>query len=302
MSPPSTPYHPQNKDPPVLTTSKQPRPPDYAPSSCRGLESAALQYIVQPCSASLKYGPRFPRSSPPPLLSPAAGSPLLLSPRVSLYYLLCKIVLETSQGPSHARGKHPNLRPKTQHRLYHRLEKHPRDPQVGHLLYQNTCQPCPTLPRLLHVPHYLWPVVFHCRQNPPNSFKRGNSIEQSPIGLKVPLRDLLNLLFRHLLAFLLLSLVALSGGNMPPAQRSPGHNYVAPGAQCVAEVSLLQYNHSVPEMPVEKIGPHLRLRCLLSPIPLDKVVPRSFGGWEVHIIGAWLSTGGHGPSMPYPYP
>ena len=37
-------------------------------------------------------------------------------------------VLETSQVPSHAAGRHPSLRPKQKNRMYHRLEEHPQNP------------------------------------------------------------------------------------------------------------------------------------------------------------------------------
>ena len=39
---------------------------------------------------------------------------------------------------------------------------------------------------------------------------------------------------------------------MLPVQRFPGHHHVALGAPWVGEVSLLQYNHVVPDMPVKK--------------------------------------------------
>ena len=69
----TAPLHPLVLSPPVPTISDQPRPPTSVPSSHRGPESAALQFTVQPCSASLIYKPLSPQSPPPPSLPPEVG-------------------------------------------------------------------------------------------------------------------------------------------------------------------------------------------------------------------------------------
>ena len=64
--------------------------------------------------------------------------------------------------------------------------------------------------------------------------------------------------------------------------------------------SLLQYNHSVLNIPVGKLDLHRRPRRRPSPTPLNVAVPRATGGWKSHIIGACLSSGGCGPPMTSP--
>ena len=43
---------------------------------------------------------------------------------------------------------------------------------------------------------------------------------------------------------------------MSPVQRLLGHQHVALVALLVGEVSLLQYDHGVPDMPLEEVYPH----------------------------------------------
>ena len=71
---------------------------------------------------------------------------------------------------------------------------------------------------------------------------------------------------------------------MPPAQSTPGEQHVAAGTPWVGEVYLLKNDHSIPDMPVEKVYPHRRTCCCVSQTTLNQAVPRSFHGQEGHPI------------------
>ena len=60
---------------------------------------------------------------------------------------------------------------------------------------------------------------------------------------------------------------------MQSIQRPPWHQNVATGAPWLGDVALLQYNHGIPDMPVEKVYLNCRPRHHLPPTPLDGVVP-----------------------------
>ena len=81
---------------------------------------------------------------------------------------------------------------------------------------------------------------------PAPEFEGGNRLNWSAIGLKGLLCALPHLLFRNppFLSFRPL------GGEMSPVQRPTGHHHVTPRAPGVGEVAFLQYNHSVPDIPV----------------------------------------------------
>ena len=156
--------------------------------------------------------------------------------------------------------------------MYHRLEKHPQHPWVIPPPPQYPRKPCPTLPRLNKVPEYFRPVAVHRRQYPPHIFERCKRLDWYYVGLKGPLHTLPNLIFLQPSAISLCPLGSLISGKMPRVQSLPGHQHVAPGAPGVGEVSILQYNHDVPDMTVEKVDPHLRPCRRLSPTPLGGAV------------------------------
>ena len=78
--------------------------------------------------------------------------------------------------------------------------------------------------------------------------------------LKGPLRALPQLRLRHQTPLLFRALCALCGGVVPVVSCLPWDQHVALGAPWVGEVSLLQNDHNIPDMPVEKVHPHRRPR------------------------------------------
>ena len=95
--------------PPTPTISEQPSPPESTPSSSRGSELSASQYIARPFSSSLICKPLFPQIPPPPLLLPELGitSP---PPPASLYVSLLYALLPrvgNFPGPVPYRGSEP---------------------------------------------------------------------------------------------------------------------------------------------------------------------------------------------------
>ena len=75
---------------------------------------------------------------------------------------------------------------------------------------------------------------------------------------------------------------------MPPVQCNPGQNHVALGAPWVAEVSLLQNDDGIPDIPVGKMYTYRHTHCRLSRTSLNRKVPRSPGGQKGHPIGTRL--------------
>ena len=97
---------------------------------------------------------------------------------------------------------------------------------------------------------------------------------------------------------------------MPPVQSTPGEQHVAAGAPWVGEVYLLKNDHSIPDMPVEKVYPHRRTCCCVSQTTLNREVPRYSHGQEGHPIRLRFLAKGracptmyplHRPPMLYPH-
>ena len=75
------------------------------------------------------------------------------------------------------------------------------------------------------------------------------------------------------------------------------------GAPWVGEFYLLQDDHSVPDMYVQKIHYYHRPRWLLPPTPLKWAFLKSCYGWKWHLIRLRLSVWGESPtafSLPRP--
>ena len=64
------------------------------------------------------------------------------------------------------------------------------------------------------------------------------------------------------MSFTILYLGTLGGGSASAIQGLPRYHNVTPGAPWVGEVSLLQDDHSFPEMSVQKMHSHRRPHCL----------------------------------------
>ena len=87
---------------------------------------------------------------------------------------------------------------------------------------------------------------------------------------------------------------------MPPFQSTSGHHYVAFGSPWVGEVSLLQNDNSILDMPVGKVYLHHCPCCRLSQTPLNRTAPWSPDGQEVHPVCMRFLTGVCGFPTPYP--
>ena len=127
-----------------------------------------------------------------------------------------------------------------------------------------TCHPCPALPHLLKVPYHRWPVAIRCRQDLTQVFEQGDRSERPGVVLKGPLHALPRLLFCQTPSLPFHSLGTLSGGDVPPVQSLLGQHNVTPREPWVGEISLLQYYHGVPDIPVYEVYTHF---CLSMPHP-----------------------------------
>ena len=126
------------------------------------------------------------------------------------------------------------------------------------------------------------------RHGPYQVLKRGDRLYQFSIRLEGPLRNISQLLPWQPSVIPLHPLVSLGSVEVPPVQCMPGHQHIALGALWVGDVSLLQYDDGIPDMPVKEMSLH----CRPSQTPLDRTVPRSPGGWEGHTVGTWIYSGG----------
>ena len=179
------PLHTIGWSPPVTTTSDKHSLPASAPTSHRGPESVAPQYIARPYSASLGCRPQSPRSLPPALLSPVVDIPRS-PPPVSLDVSLwpdTRPCVENFPGTVPCRGLAPTSLTRKSTPPVLRTWKNPGYSRVGSLPSQDTCKTCPTLLRIFQVSHYRQPLVLPRRQYSPQVFKRGDRLKRSSIGL-----------------------------------------------------------------------------------------------------------------------
>ena len=81
---------------------------------------------------------------------------------------------------------------------------------------------------------------------------------------------------------------------MPSVQRTPGDQNVASGAPWVGGASLLQNDHGVADIPVQKMDLHCRPCRRLSRESLNREAPQDSLGREVHVVHPRLFPRGGG--------
>ena len=87
---------------------------------------------------------------------------------------------------------------------------------------------------------------------------------------------------------------ALGGAKVPSVQSTLGYQHVALREPSVGEVYLLQNNHSILDMPMQKMYLHLYPRRRSSRTALDRTSPRGSLGWKGNSVRPWFLTGGRG--------
>ena len=134
---------------------------------------------------------------------------------------------------------------------------------------KNPLQPPPHCPRLFQVSDYCRPIIFRCLDHTPQVFEIGHHLKGASIHTEFPGCDL-PLLLRCQAPYLLLHpLPALRSAPMHPIQIPTWHHYISQRSLWVGEVTLLQYHHSVPYMPVPEMYLHVCPCFCPSTAPLN---------------------------------
>ena len=152
------------------------------------------------------------------------------------------------------------------------------------LPYQNLRQPPQTLPQPLRVAYHCRPVITTRRHHPSQIPESRQILQRFSIGLKVPLRALTQFLLFQPLSLTFHPPGTLCGGKEPSVQLTPWDQNVALGSPWVGEALLLQNDHGVPDIPVQKMDPHCRRHRCLSQSYLNWAVLRVSLGREVHVV------------------
>ena len=138
------------------------------------------------------------------------------------------------------------------------------------------------------------------RRHPSQILKRRQGLQRLPVGLKGLLQTLRSYSSTIRIRLLFRSIGALGGGKVPPVQSTPGHYHVSVGVQWVGEVSLLQNDNSIMDMPVEKVYPHFHPRRRSSRISLNWTFPQSPCSREGQPLCSRLLAEGCGFPTPSP--
>ena len=163
-----------------------------------------LTHLLKPCLLHLYIQRR--------LLKNLISLPLCLPPSDISGYP----VLKPPQGPAHAGGHHPRLRPPKKYRLHNFLKKYPQHPWALPLPSQYPCYMGPYILGLTEVTHHFRIIVVRCCYDPPQVFEGCYRLDRPTVILKGPHCAIPHLLCQQTTSFTLHSLVTLGSGNMLP--------------------------------------------------------------------------------------